>query len=162
MLGSQGRVLVAWRKNISSTVLWVVWLATRTSLYLPATVPGRDGDAGLYQRWYACCFSHGTFPVGDPMWQYPPGAALAFWLPGRLPGSYVEDFMFLAIGCDLAVTLMLCSSGPARRIPGRGLVLGMQRAAARPGRRRPVRPAPRRALRRRARYRPAGAACAAP
>ena len=107
--GSQGRVLVAWRKNISSTVLWVVWLATRTSLYLPATVPGRDGDAGLYQRWYACCFSHGTFPVGDPMWQYPPGAALAFWLPGRLPGSYVEDFMFLAIGCDLAVTLMLCS-----------------------------------------------------
>ena len=100
---------MAWRKNISSTVLWVVWLATRTSLYLPATVPGRDGDAGLYQRWYACCFSHGTFPVGDPMWQYPPGAALAFWLPGRLPGSYVEDFMFLAIGCDLAVTLMLCS-----------------------------------------------------
>ena len=109
MLGSQGRVQVAWRKSFSSTVLWVVWLATRASLYLPATVPGRDGDAGLYQRWYACCFSHGTFPVGDPMWQYPPGAALAFWLPGRLPGSYVADFMLLAIGCDLAVTLMLCS-----------------------------------------------------
>ena len=107
--GSQGRVLVAWRKNISSTVLWVVWLATRTSLYLPATVPGRDGDAGLYQRWYACCFSHGTFPVGDPMWQYPPGAALAFWLPGRLPGSYVDHFVFLALGCDLAITVMLCS-----------------------------------------------------
>ena len=101
------------RKSIPSSVLWLVWLATRTSLYLHATVPGRDGDAGLYQRWYACCFAHGTFPVADPRWQYPPGAALVFWLPGRLPGSYVEDFMFLAIGCDLAITLMLCWS--ARR-----------------------------------------------
>ena len=104
---------MTWRKSIPSLALWAVWLATRTALYLPATVPGRDGDAGLYQRWYGCCFSHGTFPVGDPMWQYPPGAALVFWLPGRLPGSYVENFMFLAIGCDLAITVMLCSS--ARR-----------------------------------------------
>ena len=99
----------AWRKSIPSLVLWVVWLTTRASLYLPATVPGRDGDAGLYQRWYACCFSHGTFPVADPRWQYPPGAGLVFWLPGRLPGSYVDHFMVLAIGCDLAITLMLCS-----------------------------------------------------
>ena len=99
---------MTWRKSISSPVLWVVWLATRTALYLPATVPGRDGDAGLYQQWYACCLSHGTLPVADPMWQYPPGAALVFWLPGRLPGSYVDHFMFLAIGCDLAITFMLC------------------------------------------------------
>ena len=86
----------------------MVWLATRTALYLHATVPGRDGDAGLYQRWYACCFSHGAFPVADPRWQYPPGAGLVFWLPGRLPGSYVDHFMVLAIGCDLAIMLMLC------------------------------------------------------
>ena len=98
---------MAGRKSIPSPVLWVVWLATRTGLYLHATVPGRDGDAGLYQRWYACCFSHGTFPVADPMWQYPPGAGLVFWLPGRVPGSYVEHFMVLAIGCDLAITVML-------------------------------------------------------
>ena len=101
------------QKSISSLVLWpgisMVWLATRTALYLHATVPGRDGDAGLYQRWYACCLSHGAFPAADPRWQYPPGAALVFWLPGRLPGSYVENFMVLAIGCDLAITLMLCS-----------------------------------------------------
>jgi len=95
------------RKSIPSLVLWVAWLATRTALFLHATVPGRDGDVGLYQRWYACCFSHGAFPVADPRWQYPPGAALVFWLPGRLPGSYVENFMFLAIGCDLAITLLL-------------------------------------------------------
>jgi len=97
----------AW-KIIPSSVLWLVWLATRTSLYLPATVPGRDGDAGLYQRWYACCLSHGAFPVADPRWQYPPGAGLVFWLPGRLPGSYVDHVMVLAIGCDLAITLLLC------------------------------------------------------
>src|SRR5271165_2601068 len=105
--------LMTWRKSITSVLLWVVWLATRTALYLPATVPGRDGDAGLYQQWYTCCFSHGTLPVADTTWQYPPGASLVFWLPGRLPGSYVEDFMVLAIGCDLAITLMLWSS--ARR-----------------------------------------------
>ena len=40
--------------------------------------------------------------------------------------------------------------GPARRIPGRGLVLGVRRAAARPGRGRPVRHSARRAFRRRA------------
>ncbi len=102
-----------WPKSIPSLLLWVAWLATRTALYLHATVPGRIGDVGLYQRWYACCFSHGTFPAADPMWQYPPGAALVFWLPGRLPGSYLEHFMFLALGCDLAVTVLLYSS--ARR-----------------------------------------------
>ena len=91
-------------------MLWAAWLATRTALYLHATVSGRDGDVGLYKRWYACCFSHGTFPVADPRWQYPPGAALVFWLPGRLPGSYVEGFMVLALGSDLAVTVMLWSS----------------------------------------------------
>jgi hypothetical protein len=41
------------------------------------------------------------------MWQYPPGAALVFWLPGRLPGGYVSNFVLLAIGCDLAVTVLL-------------------------------------------------------
>jgi hypothetical protein len=41
------------------------------------------------------------------MWQYPPGAAAVFWLPGRLPGSYPDDFAFLAIGCDLAATVIL-------------------------------------------------------
>ncbi|HCU94749.1 MAG TPA: hypothetical protein DHU96_19430 [Actinobacteria bacterium] len=105
--------LMTWRKSIPSPALWAVWLATRTVLYLLVTAPGTSGDVGIYQRWYACCLSHGSFPVADPMWQYPPGAALVFWLPGRLPGSYVDSFVFLAIGCDLAITLMLCS--PARR-----------------------------------------------
>jgi hypothetical protein len=89
--------------------LWAVWLATRTVLYLLSAGPHMDGDVGIYQRWYACCLSHGAFPVADPMWQYPPGAALVFWLPGRLPGGYPRAFTVLAIACDLAITLMLCA-----------------------------------------------------
>jgi hypothetical protein len=93
--------------------LWAVWLATRAVLYLLTTAPGGDGDVGVYQWWYACCLSHGSVPAADPMWQYPPGAALAIWLPGRLAGSYPDNFVLLAIGCDLAITVMLC--GLARR-----------------------------------------------
>lgn len=97
------------RSGIPSRALWAVWLATRVVLYLLVTAPHMSGDVSIYQRWYACCLSHGAFPVADPMWQYPPGAALAFWLPGRLPGGYVSTFVLLAIGCDLVITLMLCA-----------------------------------------------------
>jgi Glycosyltransferase family 87 len=95
------------RGYVAWTALWVVWLASRTVIYLLATRPDLLGDIASYQHWYGCCFSRGTFPVNDPMWQYPPGAGLAFWLPGRLPGSYVDDFTLFAVGCDLAATVML-------------------------------------------------------
>jgi Glycosyltransferase family 87 len=99
--------------GIQVLALWAVWLATRAVLYLLTTASGGDGDVGIYQWWYACCLSHGSVPAADPMWQYPPGAALAIWLPGRLAGSYPDSFVLLAIGCDLAITVMLC--GLARR-----------------------------------------------
>jgi hypothetical protein len=88
--------------------LWALWLASRAVLYLISTDPRSVGDVGLYQHWYACCLSRRGFPAADPMWQYPPGAAAVFWLPGRLPGSYVDAFALLAVGCDLAVTVVLC------------------------------------------------------
>jgi hypothetical protein len=97
------------RNGILSAALWTVWLVTRAWFYVLVTAPHMDGDVGIYQRWYACCLSHGAFPVADPMWQYPPGAALVFWLPGRLPGSYVSNFVLLAASCDLVITLMLCA-----------------------------------------------------
>jgi hypothetical protein len=90
-------------------MLWAVWLATRTVLFLSTDSPHTSGDVAIYQHWYTCCLSHGAFPLADPMWQYPPGAALLFWLPGHLPGGYLHGFAVLAIGCDLAITLMLCS-----------------------------------------------------
>lgn len=95
------------RGSRAQQALWPLWVVTRTVLYLLATAPHMNGDVGIYQRWYACCLSRGSFPAADPMWQYPPGAALVFWLPGRLPGGYVRDFVLLAIGCDLAITVML-------------------------------------------------------
>ena len=91
----------------AAAALWAVWLATRAGFYLLATAPGGDGDVGIYQRWYECCLSHGSFPAADPMWQYPAGAALVLWLPGRLPGRYPVSFVLLALGCDLAITVML-------------------------------------------------------
>jgi hypothetical protein len=96
-----------------TAALWAVWLATRAGLFLLATVGGPTGDVGVYQRWYTCCLSHGTFPLADQLWQYPPGAALVLWLPGHVPGGYPVNFALLAIGCDLAVTLLLCR--PVRR-----------------------------------------------
>ena len=89
--------------------LWTVWLVTRAGLCLLIGLPSANGDVGIYQRWYACCLSHGRFPLADPMWQYPPGAALVLWLPGHLPGRYTVSFALLAIACDLAITLMLCA-----------------------------------------------------
>src|SRR5215469_614200 len=106
------QLLATWatvRRRVSPRALWAVWLVSRAILYLVATSPHMGGDVGIYQHWYACCLSHGAFPDRDPMWQYPPGAALAFWLPGHLPGGYLTGFVVLAIGCDLAITFMLCS-----------------------------------------------------
>jgi hypothetical protein len=104
--GGPAEPAARWR-GVPSAGLWAVWLVSRTVLYLIAMDPHMSGDVGIYQRWYACCLSHGAFPAADPMWQYPPGAALIFWLPGHLAGGYVRSFVLLAIGCDLAVTLML-------------------------------------------------------
>jgi len=98
------------RRHISSYGLWAVWLASRAVLFSLVTAPGMIDDVGLYQRWYTCCLSRHVFPAGDPLWQYPPGAGVVFWLAGHLPGRYTDSFTLLAIGCDLAVTLLLCAA----------------------------------------------------
>jgi hypothetical protein len=97
------------RGYVAWTALGAVWLASRTVIYALATRPNLLGDVASYQHWYVCCFSHGAFPLADPTWQYPPGAALVFWLPGILHGNYVDNFTLLAVGCDLAITVMLCA-----------------------------------------------------
>jgi Glycosyltransferase family 87 len=79
-------------------------------MFMLSTTPrllGYRGDISVYQRWYDCCFAHVAFPSADAMWQYPPGAAVVFWLPGAVPGSYLHNFVFLALVCDLAVLVLL-------------------------------------------------------
>ena len=102
-----------WRKQPPSFVLWAAWLVSRAVLYVAGTIPRLAGDVGLYQHWYVCCLARHAFPGADPMWQYPPGAGLVLWLPGLLPGGYLDDFALLAVGCDLAVTVILAAA--ARR-----------------------------------------------
>jgi hypothetical protein len=102
---------MAGQSAITSITMWAIWVATRASLYLGVTAPNKNGDVGIYQQWYACCLSHGAIPTTDQMWQYPPGTALVLWLPGHLPGGYVSSFVLLAVGCDLAVMLMLRARG---------------------------------------------------
>ena len=98
-------------RRLPAGAVWAAWLATRAGLYLIAMAPGQGGDVGIYQRWYGCCFAHGTYPLADPLWQYPPGAALVFWLPGHLPGGYLSSFVLLMLACDLAITCLLRGAG---------------------------------------------------
>ncbi len=98
------------RKQLPPLALWALWLVSRAVLFLAGTVPRLAGDVGLYQHWYVCCLSRHAFPSADPMWQYPPGAGPVLWLPGWLPGSYLDDFALLAVGCDLAVTIVLATA----------------------------------------------------
>lgn len=102
-----------WRKQPPLLALWAAWLVSRAVLYVAGTIPRLAGDVGLYQHWYVCCLARHAFPGADPMWQYPPGAGLVLWLPGPLPGGYLDDFALLAVGCDLAVTVILAAA--ARR-----------------------------------------------
>ena len=103
----------SFRRHLPTLALWALWLVSRTVLCLFGMVPRLAGDVGLYQHWYACCLSRYAFPSADSMWQYPPGVGFVLWLPGRLPGSYLDNFVLLAVGCDLAVTVMLVAA--ARR-----------------------------------------------
>ncbi|WP_374105453.1 glycosyltransferase 87 family protein [Streptomyces sp. ISL-36] len=61
----------------------------------------------LYQHWYQE-FAHGTFPVNDVTWQYPPGAGLVIMGPGVLPWlTYFQAFVALTLLADAVVALAL-------------------------------------------------------
>ncbi|WP_137994663.1 glycosyltransferase family 87 protein [Streptomyces vilmorinianum] len=68
----------------------------------------------LYQFWYRQ-FAHGTFPVNDVTWQYPPGAGLVIMSPGVLPWlTYFQAFVALTLLADAAVTLALARADSDR------------------------------------------------
>jgi hypothetical protein len=100
--------------------LAVAWSATRAlMLWLlvhdDARLLGLGGVSRevhhLYFHWYGTLV-HGAFPVGDPMWQYPPGAGLVLLSPALLPGAtYFQGFVALTLLTDLAVLLALTRTG---------------------------------------------------
>ncbi|MGW1619655.1 hypothetical protein ACWCQR_11110, partial [Streptomyces sp. NPDC002172] len=106
-------------------LLLVTWGATRLVLLLFVlkvfVFPGADVTSDvsvIYQGWYEV-LRHGTFPLDDVTWQYPPAAALAILSPGLLPFlDYPTAFFVLACLADLVVLSLMLYTGPR---PGRTL-----------------------------------------
>lgn len=103
------------------------WLATRAlMLWLLAhdqyRLLGSGGVARevwrLYFHWYGV-LSHGSFPSGDHLWQYPPGAGAVLLAPALLPNlTYFQAFVVLTLLTDAGITLALARAG---RRSGRSL-----------------------------------------
>ncbi|MFI9650558.1 glycosyltransferase 87 family protein [Streptomyces sp. NPDC052040] len=115
------------RRTLRLLLLATGWLATRTlMLWLLAhdqyPLLGRGGVARevwrLYFHWYGV-LSHGAFPSGDQLWQYPPGAGAVLLSPALLPGlTYFQAFVALTLLTDAVITLALAVAGSR---PGRSL-----------------------------------------
>lgn len=74
--------------------------------------PGSEylfSDVRLYD-WWAGNIADSHFPINDPMWQYPPLAAVVF-LTGYLIAGNTVGFVFLATIADLAIFFLLIRRG---------------------------------------------------
>ncbi|MFD9034368.1 glycosyltransferase family 87 protein [Streptomyces sp. NPDC059567] len=112
---------------LALAVVWVVTRAGMALLLLRDTLGiggvGREVHV-LYQHWYRE-FSHGTFPVNDITWQYPPGAGLVIMSPGVLPWlTYFQAFVALTLLADAAITLALARADSDRVTNGAWIWVG--------------------------------------
>ncbi len=100
--------------------LAVTWPATRALMLWLLSRDDRAllgvGGVGrevheLYARWYGVLVQ-GTFPSGDRLWQYPPGAGPVLLSPALLPGlTYFQAFVVLTLAADALITLALTRAG---------------------------------------------------
>ncbi|MFJ3301826.1 glycosyltransferase 87 family protein [Streptomyces sp. NPDC086549] len=112
------------RTGAGRSLAWPLgaWGVTRLVLLLFVfrvfVFPGADVTTDvsvIYHGWYDV-LRHGTFPLHDVTWQYPPAAALAILSPATLPFlGYATAFFVLACLADLAVLSLLLYAG---RRPG--------------------------------------------
>lgn len=96
--------------------LFIGWFASRLWVLLSGfsivLYPKSEflfSDVRLYD-WWAGNIAAGFFPINDPMWQYPPLAALVF-LAGYLIAPNAVGFVFLALLADLAIMILLLVRG---------------------------------------------------
>lgn len=89
------------------TRVWVL-LSGFSVIYYPQS-EFLFSDVRLYD-WWAGNIADGHFPINDPMWQYPPLAALVF-LTGYLIAGNTVGFVFLSVLADLAIFLLLLQRG---------------------------------------------------
>jgi len=103
------RVEVANQKNEWLLVL-LGWVITRIGILIAAfqtwhTVSGWLADVGWYNFW-AGNMINGQFPAHDPMWQYPPLAAVIFLLGYSISHASV-GFVSLALVADAGIMALL-------------------------------------------------------
>lgn len=91
----------------ATTRVWVLLSGFGVIFY-----PGSEflfSDVRLYD-WWAGNIADSHFPINDPMWQYPPLAAVVF-LVGYLIAGNTVGFVFLAAMADLAIFTLLLQRG---------------------------------------------------
>jgi hypothetical protein len=108
-------------KRLTPTGLIVLWVLTRLWAvgsglqYLPyPTGEYLFSDVQLYD-WWSSNISDGHFPINDPMWQYPPLAALVFYA-GYILHAGTTGFVALAVMMDAAVLAALITASKRRAI----------------------------------------------
>jgi hypothetical protein len=104
----------------SPVAVAATWVVTRVLLIgaLTGAVPYPDGpsilnDVKLYAEWSDLLVT-GRFPIGDDMWQYPPGAGIVFAIAALLGSNPVAAFALIALVCDLATLGVLIVAGRRR------------------------------------------------
>jgi hypothetical protein len=93
------------------------WVMTRALMLgaLAGIVTYPDGpsilnDVKLYAEWSELLAS-GRFPIGDEMWQYPPGAGVVFAIADFIPPNPLVGMIVLLVLADLAIMLVLLLVG---------------------------------------------------
>ncbi len=106
--------------KVRVTGLILAWIFTRIWVLLSGfkVLPYPKGetlfnDVVLYD-WWAANILDGSFPVADPMWQYPPLAALVF-IAGYLIAPESIGFVLLATSADLLIFYFLLNAGLNRK-----------------------------------------------
>ena len=96
------------------------WILTRALMLgaLAGLVAYPDGpsilnDVKLYSEWSEL-LATGRFPIGDEMWQYPPGAGVVFAIADFIPPTPLVGMVVLLLLADVTILLVLLIVGRRR------------------------------------------------